>query len=90
MAPPVSCLIVPGSSDRMLAKARGIDAGEVVIDLEDAVVRERKADARAAAVAALAAGGFQAATVSVPVNACGSPWVREDLVALALARPSPS
>jgi citrate lyase subunit beta / citryl-CoA lyase len=89
MAALVSCLVVPGSSERMLAKARGIDVGEVVIDLEDAVVPERKADARAAAVAALAEGGFRAGAVSVRVNACGTPWLGEDLVALALAQRPP-
>jgi citrate lyase subunit beta/citryl-CoA lyase len=73
----------------MLAKARGIDVGEVVIDLEDAVVPPRKADARAAAVAALAEGGFRAGAVSVRINARATPWVREDLVALALAERPP-
>lgn len=89
MAAPVSCLVVPGTSERMLAKARGIDVGEVVIDLEDAVVPERKAEARVAAAAALAEGAFRAAAVSVRVNACGTPWVREDLFALALAERPP-
>lgn len=60
-----------------------------MIDLEDAVVPERKADARSAAVAALAEGGFRAGAVSVRVNACGTAWGPEDLVALALAERPP-
>ncbi len=83
------CLVVPGSSERMLAKARGIDVGEIVIDLEDAVAPERKPDARAATVAALAAGGFQARTLSVRVNAPGTPWGRDDLLAMAGAERRP-
>jgi citrate lyase subunit beta / citryl-CoA lyase len=85
MAALIGSLVVPGSSERMLAKARDIEVGELVIDLEDAVVPERKTEARSAAVAALGEGGFRAGAVSVRVNACGTPWGREDLVALALA-----
>jgi citrate lyase subunit beta/citryl-CoA lyase len=77
------CLVVPGSSARMVEKARGIDVGEIVIDLEDAVVPDRKGDARAATVAALAQGGFRARTISVRINAPGTPWAHEDLIALA-------
>jgi citrate lyase subunit beta / citryl-CoA lyase len=69
----------------MLEKARGIDVDEVVIDLEDAVVPDRKAEARADAVAALD-GGLVA---SVRVNAPGTPWAHDDLVALARAERPP-
>jgi citrate lyase subunit beta/citryl-CoA lyase len=80
-----ACLVVPASSTRMLEKARRIEVDEVVIDLEDAVVPDRKADARAAALAALAGG----TVASVRVNAPGTPWAHEDLIALggAAARP---
>jgi citrate lyase subunit beta/citryl-CoA lyase len=76
-------LVVPGSSERMLAKASALDADEIVIDLEDAVVAERKRDALAAAVAAVDSGPFQAATLAVRVNAPGTPWAHEELIALA-------
>jgi citrate lyase subunit beta/citryl-CoA lyase len=36
-----SCLSVPGSSARMLAKAPTVGADELVLDLEDAPERER-------------------------------------------------
>src|ERR1700751_3727689 len=89
MAAPTSYLVVPGSSQRMLEKARAIEVGEIVIDLEDAVVPARKVDARAAAVAALAAGGFRARTVSVRINARGTPWAEDDLVAIGRAERPP-
>lgn len=73
----------------MLSKALGIDVDEVVIDLEDAVVPDRKVQARTAALAALAAGGFTARSVSVRVNAPETRWGREDLVALAGAEHRP-
>ena len=47
-------LVVPGSSERMLQKAAGIDADEIVIDLEDAVIPERKAEALGGVLAAIA------------------------------------
>jgi citrate lyase subunit beta/citryl-CoA lyase len=84
-----ACLVAPGSSERMLAKAREIDAGEIVIDLEDAVVPERKDEARELALAALAAGGFTAPAVSVRVNAPGTPWAHLDLIALGSAERRP-
>jgi citrate lyase subunit beta/citryl-CoA lyase len=69
----------------MLAKARGIDAGEIVIDLEDAVVPERKREALGMAVAALEQGGFKAAAVSVRINAPGTEWAQGEIDALAAA-----
>lgn len=42
-----SWLFIPGDSERKLAKARKVDADAFIIDLEDAVLPERKAAARA-------------------------------------------
>jgi citrate lyase subunit beta / citryl-CoA lyase len=80
-----SCLSVPGSSERKLAKAAGLSADEVVIDLEDAVAIAAKDEARAATVQAL--GDWAGSGVAVRVNAPGTPWCHLDLAALgALAR----
>jgi citrate lyase subunit beta / citryl-CoA lyase len=76
-----SCLSVPGSSQRMLAKAAMLPADEVVIDLEDSVVPEMKEEARARAVEALA--GWEGPTVAVRVNPLASDWGREDVTAVA-------
>jgi citrate lyase subunit beta/citryl-CoA lyase len=78
-----ACLSVPGDSERMLAKGAGIEVDEVVIDLEDAVLPERKALARELAVSALAGSEWRAGAVSVRVNVAGSPWCHEDVAALA-------
>jgi citrate lyase subunit beta/citryl-CoA lyase len=78
-----SCLSVPGSSPRMLAKASGLPADEVVIDLEDAVAPSAKDEARADVVNALADGRLGARTVAVRVNALDTSWGHRDIVALA-------
>jgi citrate lyase subunit beta/citryl-CoA lyase len=65
----------------MLAKAAGLPADEVFIDLEDAVAPEEKNDAtRSQAVAALLEQEWSAPTRVVRINAVGTPWCLDDLV----------
>ena len=75
-----SCLSVPASSQRKLAKAAELSADEVVIDLEDAVAIGAKDEARAATVAAL--DDWAGPRAAVRVNAPGTPWCHLDLAAL--------
>ena len=79
---PRSLLFLPASNARAIEKARGLDCDLIVLDLEDAVAPEMKVEARAAAVEALKAGGFNGA-VGVRVNALGTDWGEADLEALA-------
>src|SRR5579862_4345149 len=81
-----SCLSVPASSERMLAKAPSLGADEAIVDLEDAVAPEGKAAARELAVAAVRSGPL-ARTTAIRVNARGSEWWEDDLRATAEARP---
>ncbi|MDT8757811.1 CoA ester lyase [Sphingomonas psychrotolerans] len=53
---PRTALFLPASNPRAIAKARGLGADMVILDLEDAVRDDAKAEARAAAVAAVAEG----------------------------------
>ena len=55
-----SMLYMPGSNARAMEKARELPADAVILDLEDAVAPEAKAQARALIVAALKKGGFGA------------------------------
>jgi citrate lyase subunit beta/citryl-CoA lyase len=80
-----SCLSVPGSSEKMLAKAPALGADELVLDLEDAVAEGSKQQARSQVTRALAAEPFAACQVAVRVNAPRTPWCHADLVALAEA-----
>lgn len=77
-----SCHVVPGSSARMLAKAAGLAADEVVLDLEDSVAAGRKGAAVRDAVAETLAGGLRARTRAVRVNRVDSPHHHRDVVAV--------
>jgi citrate lyase subunit beta/citryl-CoA lyase len=63
-----SCLTVPGDDDHKLLKAAGIEADEVILDLEDAVAADRKSGARETVARALRDLEWRAATVAVRVN----------------------
>jgi citrate lyase subunit beta/citryl-CoA lyase len=75
-----SCHAVPGSSERFLAKAPGLDADEVFLDLEDAVAESEKANARALVIAALREHDFGSTTVVVRVNGTATPHYYRDLI----------
>lgn len=72
-------LAVPGSSVRMIDKARGLPVDEVFLDLEDAVAGPAKEEARANVISALDAGGFSAATIVVRVNAWDTEYTVRDI-----------
>jgi len=77
-----SCLSVPGVSAKMLDKARTLEADEIIIDLEDSVPADRKAQAREQVCASLRSGDWRAATVTVRINATTSPWCHRDVIEL--------
>ena len=77
-----SCLSVPGVSAKMLDKARTLEADEVIIDLEDSVPADQKAQARDQVCAALRTGEWSAPTVAVRINATTSPWCHRDVIEL--------
>jgi citrate lyase subunit beta / citryl-CoA lyase len=84
-----SALSVPASSERKLEKALGIDADELVLDLEDAVVPAAKDGARAVLAHALALPEWSGRKVAVRVNAPRTPWCHHDLIALAALTEQP-
>ena len=79
---PRSLLYVPGSNARALEKAQGLVADMLIIDLEDAVPADRKAEARAAMRAAVNAG-YPEKRIAVRVNATGTGEQADDIAALA-------
>ena len=80
-----SALYMPASNARALAKARSLPADVIILDLEDAVAPEAKEDARAAAIAAAAEGGFGHRELIIRINALDTPWGQDDLAAVAQA-----
>jgi citrate lyase subunit beta / citryl-CoA lyase len=75
-----SNLAVPGSSPKMLDKARGLPADQVFLDLEDAVAPIAKPQARQNIVAALNEGGFEGKVRTVRVNDWTTQWTYADVV----------
>jgi citrate lyase subunit beta / citryl-CoA lyase len=80
-------LSVPASSERFIAKSRGLAADEVMLDLEDSVAPAAKDSARDLAVAALKEGGWDGALVAVRVNDVTTPWAYKDVIALVEGAP---
>jgi citrate lyase subunit beta / citryl-CoA lyase len=82
-----SCLSVPASSERFLARARDLAADEVMLDLEDSVAPGAKESARGLAVQALRDGGWGARLVAVRVNGVTTPWAYKDVIAVVEGAP---
>ena len=78
---PRSLLYVPASNARALEKARALAADMLIIDLEDAVPADRKAEAREAMRAAVTTG-FAGKRIAVRINGSGSPHQAADLAAV--------
>jgi len=78
-----SALYLPASNAKAIAKARTLPADIVILDLEDAVAPEAKAEARAAALAAAAEGGFGRRELAIRANGIDTPWGAADLAAIA-------
>src|SRR5438874_8272272 len=75
-----SCLSVPGSSPKMLAKAPSLPTDEVFMDLEDSVAPGAKEEARGNVVQALKEGDWTGKTVVVRVNGVYTKWCYRDVI----------
>jgi citrate lyase subunit beta/citryl-CoA lyase len=82
-----SVLYMPGSNARAIEKARSLPADGVILDLEDAVAPDAKAQARAQVTEAVKAGGFGSREVLIRVNGIDTPWHADDMAAVAQAAP---
>ena len=76
-----SLLYLPANRASAIAKARTLAADAVILDLEDAVQPDAKADARAEAAAAALEGGWGHRALFVRVNSIGTPWHADDMAA---------
>ncbi|MBU2983545.1 CoA ester lyase [Lentibacter algarum] len=77
-----SVLYIPGSKDRALEKARGLDVDAIIFDLEDAVTPDAKVEARDTLKAALKEGGYGARAKIIRLNALDSAWGKDDAAAM--------
>lgn len=78
-----SVLYMPGSNARALEKGRSLPADGLILDLEDAVAPDAKAEARATIRAAVAAGGYGGREIIIRTNGLNTPWGYDDLVMAA-------
>lgn len=74
-----SCLYMPGANARALEKARTLAADVLILDLEDAVAPEAKAEARQQVAQAVRAGGYGGREVVVRINGLDTEWGMDDL-----------
>ncbi|MGE4373481.1 MAG: CoA ester lyase [Xanthobacter sp.] len=82
-----SALYMPGANARALEKARTLPADAVILDLEDSVAPDGKAEARVRVADSVKAGGFGPREVVIRINGLDTPWGAEDLDAAAAAAP---
>jgi len=82
-----SVLYMPGSNARALEKARELPADGLILDLEDSVAPDAKAQGREAVVKALQRDGFGDREVLVRINGLDTRWWVDDIDAVAAVRP---
>ena len=80
LRPRRSNLAVPGSSPKMLDKAKGLAADQVFLDIEDSVAPLAKPEARKNIVAALNEGGYGEKVRTVRVNDFTTEWTYRDVI----------
>lgn len=80
-------LFTPGDDLRKIQKAAGLDVDSLIMDLEDGVALNRKAEARETVVTALRTLDFGRTERLVRLNPVSSPWHAADLAETVGARP---
>jgi citrate lyase subunit beta / citryl-CoA lyase len=88
LRPRRSVLYMPGANARALEKAQGLPADALILDLEDAVAPDAKAEARERVCEAAASDRYGRREVAVRANGIGTPWHDDDLRAIAAAGPA--
>ncbi|CAN5468230.1 CoA ester lyase [soil metagenome] len=83
-----SVLYMPGANERALEKAKGLAADALILDLEDAVAPDAKAEARERVCAAASSGEYGTKEVAIRVNGLTTQWHAEDIAAAAKAGPA--
>ena len=87
MRPRRSVLYMPGANERALEKAATLAADALILDLEDAVAPDAKADARERVCQAAASDRYTPREVTIRINGLGTAWHDDDLRAAAKAGP---
>jgi citrate lyase subunit beta/citryl-CoA lyase len=83
-----SVLYMPGANERALEKAKGLDADALILDLEDAVAPDAKAEARGRVCALVADAAYGTKEVAIRANGLDTDWHAADIAAIAAAGPA--
>jgi citrate lyase subunit beta/citryl-CoA lyase len=83
LRPRRSVLYMPGANERALEKAKGLAADALILDLEDAVSPDAKAEARDRVVAAAGSGEYGLKEVTIRANGLDTEWHADDVKAIA-------
>lgn len=87
LRPRRSVLYMPGANARALEKAATLPADALILDLEDSVRPDGKAEARALVRDAVLEDRYGRREVAIRVNGLDTDWFRDDLEAVAAAGP---
>ena len=82
-----SLLFMPGSNPRALEKGRNLPADGLILDLEDSVAPDAKANAREQIAQTIAAKSFGKREILIRVNGLDTPWWGDDLAMARRAQP---
>ncbi|MGW5054161.1 HpcH/HpaI aldolase/citrate lyase family protein [Actinokineospora sp. NPDC004072] len=83
-----SVLYMPGANERALEKAKTLAADALILDLEDSVAPDAKAEGRKRVCEAVGAGGYGHRELTIRVNGLDTRWHADDLRAAAEAGPA--
>ena len=87
LRPRRSVLYMPGANERALEKAKGLPADALILDLEDAVAPDAKAEARERVCAAATSGEYGSREITIRANGITTQWHDDDVRAIAGAGP---
>jgi len=79
---------MPGANERALEKAKTLETDALILDLEDAVAPDAKADARERVCAAARSGEYGDREITIRINGLGTQWHDADLAAAVAAKPA--
>jgi len=82
-----SCLYMPGANARALEKARTLPADMLILDLEDAVAPDAKAEARDVILSAVSERAYGSREVIIRINGLDTQWGADDLAMAVAAAP---
>ena len=80
-----SVLYMPGANARAMEKAKTLDADALILDLEDSVAPDAKAEARAQVSAVVKTGGYGRRELAIRINGLDTPWGMDDMAAAVAA-----